>query len=173
MPSSSSENIRSSLESRAIEACLTLEEFTLQGMTLGVIFSTAGRDQDEIRMGIVGQSPDHDFDTGSLDQFIGLNLSMLASDSLDLQLLISDEESVHTRMSELSGWAYGFLSAYQDSKPDAEVVEILEDLEAIAEVDLDLDSQERSDGAEPQDRMVEECLEHVRVSMLLLNELKS
>ena len=166
----SSSSTLSELESLAVESCLTVEEHTLQGMTLGAVFSSGARDSEEICNLITEKSDSDAFNLDSLETFIDLNKTMLLRDELDFQLLITTEDDAQTRLEELSSWVNGFLDTFDVDQPSDEIQEILEDFQAISDVDTDLQSNNAED-ASGQAQMVEECVEHVRVSIMLLNEL--
>ena len=159
------------LETLAIESCLSVSESTLQGMTLGSILSSPKREHSEILHSLEQKLVAEVINRNSLDDFVALNLSMLKSESLDFQLLIGEDESPPHRLNELTEWLIGFLDTFDRDEEVDEVGEVIEDFVAISSVDTSL----VSDGEEKPlnvDQMVEECVEHVRVGIMLLNELK-
>lgn len=168
MSESTHEKTLEKLETLAIESCLSIEEFTLQGMTLGAILSTGLTSKRDIGRTIMNCSETQDFNSSALDQFIDLNLEMLESDSFEFQLLIPDFGDAQTRLEELCDWITGFFETFGDQNPGKEADEILEDFRAIADVETELDYE---DSITIQENMVEECIEHTRVSLMLLYEI--
>jgi len=164
-------DLRGTLESLALEACLTIEEFTLQGIVLATILSSTETDYEEIRNTVLQSQEPGSFNEPALDQFISLNMDMLESESLNLQLLVSEDESTHTKLEELSAWVTSFLNHLESGESNDEALEIIEDLEAIANVDTQIGANLSSANREAQDQMTEECIEHVRISVMLLHEL--
>lgn len=159
------------LESLAMEACLTIPESTLQGMVLGCFLSTTSKEQSDVLETLVSNYESEVFNRPSLEDFVEANISMLNSVELDFRMLVSEDDTPEVRLTELSDWVDGFLESYASDDSNDEVEEILGDFRAVRDVDTEIGSD--SGIAESDlEQMVEECVEHVRVSTMLLYELK-
>lgn len=158
------------LESLAIDSCLTIPESTLQGMVLGCFLSS--KEQSNVLELLVNSHESEVFNRASLEDFIDANISMLNSAALDFRMLVAENDSPEVRLTELSDWVDGFLDSYASDEPSEEVEEILEDFRAVRDVDTDISSDSGISESDLE-QMVEECVEHVRISTMLLYELGS
>ena len=168
-----SHEFRNELETLALDTSLTLAEFELQGLTIGAILRFGVDDTDGVKRLILDSLDEHSVNDASLGSFVELNVKMLNSESMDFQLLISEDESAEIRLQELSYWITSFFctSPPTEIKQDnEEISEIIEDFQNIADVDTDLDKS--SVAASEQESIVEQCIEHVRVGVMLLNEMR-
>ena len=152
-----------------MESCLTIPESTLQGMVLGCFLSST--EPSNVLDSLVNSHESEVFNRASLEDFIDANINMLNSVALDFRMLVSEDDSPEVRLTELSDWVDGFLEFYVSDDPSEEAEEILEDFRAVRDVDTEISSDSGISESDLE-QMVEECVEHVRISTMLLYELE-
>lgn len=155
----------------AIRANVAVSEFRLQGLVVGLLTTNPNTHEDEIAAKTLHLEDTPGFDNEALTRFVVINRESLDGDGMDFELVPS-EEDIAGRIQSMQLWLQGFLEGFSldaPKEPEPDVIEIVEDFHVLNTTEVELTDLD-ADGLRKAEFQVEELLEHVRVSVLLLRE---